>query len=107
MNRLYVYNTGAYAKERLLGILASDRMSCNPDFIEDVKEAIKTLTGKYEILCDGDVDIQIKERILIAKVPLHKIKLTQDDKDHLYKQNKRGYDNYEAEKEESPKLKSV
>ena len=41
MNKIYLYNTGSYAKERLISMLASDRIGCNPDFLDDMKHTIK------------------------------------------------------------------
>lgn len=40
-NKVYLYNTGSYARERLMSMLASDRIGCNPNFIDGLKATIK------------------------------------------------------------------
>ena len=40
-NRVYLYNTGSYARERLVTMLASDRIGCNPDFIDGLRHTIE------------------------------------------------------------------
>ena len=47
MNKIYLYNTGSYAKERLISMLASDRIGCNPDFLDDMKHTIKQEIDRY------------------------------------------------------------
>lgn len=69
-NRVYLYNTGSYARERLVTMLASDRIGCNPDFINSLKNTIKNELEKYINLDESDIDIYVKERMLIAYIPI-------------------------------------
>ena len=65
MNKIYLYNTGSYAKERLISMLASDRIGCNPDFLDDMKHTIKQEIDRYINVKESDIDIQVKERMLV------------------------------------------
>lgn len=69
-NRVYLYNTGSYARERLVTMLASDRIGCNPDFINSLKNTIKNELEKYINIDESDIDIYVKERMLIAYIPI-------------------------------------
>ena len=68
MNKIYLYNTGSYAKERLISMLASDRIGCNPDFLDDMKHTIKQEIDRYINVKESDIDIQVKERMLVAYI---------------------------------------
>lgn len=107
MNKIYVYNSSAYAKERLLGILASDRIGCSPDFLEDMKSAIKNEIDKYAVVCESDIDIQIKEKVLVARIPLNSTKINNTFEYNIYTHTGRGSEKYESMEEESAELKSI
>ena len=103
-NRVYLYNTGSYARERLVTMLASDRIGCNPDFIDGLRHTIKNELERYLSVKESDIDIHVKEKMLIAYIPLAG---NQDDNTHEHKATRQGLVNYEAIEEGSAELKTV
>ena len=102
MNKIYLYNTGSYAKERLISMLASDRIGCNPDFLDDMKHTIKQEIDRYINVKESDIDIQVKERMLVAYIPLLSV-----DNEYTYRTTGRGSVNYELIQEGSTELKTI
>lgn len=99
MSRVYLYNTGSYAKERLNAILASDRIGCNPDFIDGLKLTLKHELDRYVDVSEGDIDIQVKERVLTAYIPLMSIHKREDN--GLHTAIGQGLDDYESDNDEN------
>lgn len=98
-NKVYLYNTGSYARERLMSMLASDRIGCNPNFIDGLKATIKKELERYISLNEKDIDIHIKEKMLIAYIPIGR----SDEQKTL----RQGSVNYEAIEEGSVELKTI
>lgn len=107
MNKIYLYNTGSYAKERLISMLASDRIGCNPDFLDDMKHTIKQEIDRYINVKESDIDIQVKERMLVAYIPLLSVDTEKKDNEYTYRTTGRGSVNYELIQEGSTELKTI
>lgn len=107
MNKIYLYNTGSYAKERLVSMLAADRIGCNPDFLDDMKRTIKSEIDRYVTVREADIDIQVKERMLVAYIPLVSGRLDDTDNSYTYRTTGQGSLNYEAIEEGPAELKTV
>lgn len=107
MNKIYLYNTGSYAKERLISMLASDRIGCNPDFLDDMKHTIKQEIDRYINVKESDIDIQVKERMLVAYIPLLSVDTEKKDNEYTYRTTGRGSVNYELIQEGSTELKTT
>ena len=107
MNKIYLYNTGSYAKERLISMLASDRIGCNPDFLDDMKHTIKQEIDRYINVKESDIDIQVKERMLVAYIPLLSVDTEKKDNEYTYRTIGRGSVNYELIQEGSTELKTI
>ena len=107
MNRIYLYNTGSYAKERLISILASDRIGCNPDFLDEMRYTIKTELERYINISEADIDIQVKEKMLIAYIPLESSDRKDINNKYTYIKTGQGSEDYEAIEEGSSELKTI
>lgn len=109
MSKVYLLGTGNYAKERLSAILASDRIGCDPDFISGMKATLKHEIDRYVDIRENDIDIQVKERMLIACIPLMCTRKHANDKDeNLHTTMGQGLNNYESSEEEGcTELKTV
>ena len=105
-NRIYLYNTGSYARERLVTMLATDRIGCNPDFIDGLKHTIKNELERYISLKESDIDIHVKEKMLIAYIPINGGKAG-DNNIQDYKTTGQGSVNYETIEERSAELKTI
>lgn len=106
-NRVYLYNTGSYARERLVTMLASDRIGCNPDFIDGLRHTIKNELERYLSVKESDIDIHVKEKMLIAYIPLAGSQDDNTDNRYEHKATSQGSVNYEAIEEGSAELKTV
>lgn len=107
MNKIYLYNTGSYAKERLVNMLAADRIGCNPDFLNDIRRTIKSEIDRYVTVRETDIDIQVKERMLVAYIPLVPGQMDDIDNSYTYRTTGQGLLNYEAIEEGPAELKTV
>ena len=107
MNRIYLYNTGSYAKERLISILASDRIGCNPDFLDEMRSTIKGELERYINIRETDIDIQVKEKMLVAYIPLEASDRKEINNKYTYIKTGQGSEDYEAIEERSSKLKTI
>lgn len=109
MNKVYLFGTGDYAKERLGAILASDRIGCKPGFIDDMKSTIRREVDRYIDVSESDIDIQVRERMLIAYIPLVKSASSfRNRTDCAHITTEQGTDNYEPIEEEGhAELKTV
>ena len=107
MNKIYLYNTGSYAKERLVNMLAADRIGCNPDFLNDIRRTIKSEIDRYVTVRETDIDIQVKERMLVAYIPLVPGQVDDIDNSYTYRTTGRGSVNYELIQEGSTELKTI
>ncbi len=105
-NRIYLYNTGSYARERLVTMLATDRIGCNPDFIDGLKHTIKNELERYISLKESDIDIHVKEKMLIAYIPINGGQAG-DNNIQDYKTTGQGSVNYETIEERSAELKTI
>lgn len=105
-NRIYLYNTGSYARERLVTMLATDRIGCNPDFIDGLKHTIKNELERYISLKESDIDIHVKEKMLIAYIPIN-VGQAGDNNIQDYKTTGQGSVNYETIEERSAELKTI
>ncbi len=105
-NRIYLYNTGSYARERLVTMLATDRIGCNPDFIDGLKHTIKNELERYISLKESDIDIHVKEKMLIAYIPINGGHAG-DNNIQDYKTTGQGSVNYETIEERSAELKTI
>lgn len=106
MNKIYLMGTGSYAKERLNVILASDRIGCSPDFIGTMKNSISRLMDRYTSVDESDIEIQVKERMLVAYVPLVNARKNNKDK-NVNTITEQGTDNYDSDEEGITELKTV
>ncbi len=106
-NRVYLYNTGSYARERLVTMLASDRIGCKPDFIDGLRHTIKNELERYLSVKESDIDIHVKEKMLIAYIPLAGSQDDNKDNRYEHKATRQGSVNYEAIEEGSAELKTV
>lgn len=109
MNKVYLLGTGDYAKERLSAILASDRIGCSPGFMDDMRRMLKKEVDRYIDVSESDIDIQVKERMLIAYIPLiSAAKGSARSAIHIQEKAEQGLDNYDSsEKEGFAELKTV
>lgn len=105
-NRIYLYNTGSYARERLVTMLATDRIGCNPDFIDGLKHTIKNELERYISLKESDIDIHVKEKMLIAYIPINGGQAG-DNNIQDNKTTGQGSVNYETIEERSAELKTI
>ena len=101
-SKLYMYNTSSYAKERLVNMLASDRIGCNPDFLDDMKHTIKQEIDRYVDVREADIDIKVKEKMLIAYIPLVNERICDTGRT-----TGQGSVNYEAMEERTTELKTI
>lgn len=85
MDKLFPYNTGAYAKERLVSLLARDRIGCNHMLLDNLKAAIINVVDEQKDMVLGDMDMQIRDTQLIIYMSLNSgriinyNKMTKDD----------------------------
>ncbi len=106
-NKVYLYNTGSYARERLVTMLASDRIGCNPDFVDGLKHTIKIELERYISLNESDIDIHVKEKMLIAYIPINGGQAGDVDNIQEHKTTGQGSVNYETIEERSAELKTI
>lgn len=107
MNSIYLYNTSSYAKERLMSILVSDRIGCNPEFLGEVRTTIKQKLDRYVDIKESDIDIQVKEKMLIAYVPLVGQKYKSQNTQFIYTSTEQEAVNYESNEKRSAELKTI
>jgi cell division topological specificity factor len=80
-------NSGDVAKDRLKLLLVSDRASCSPEIMEQIKNDIIQVIAKYMDIDAEGLDIQITQTesevnngtvpVLMANIPIRDIKHAQ------------------------------
>jgi len=75
------------AKDRLRMVLMHDRVNCNPDLLEMIKNDILAVLAKYVDIGDMDLDMQISQEmsetnepvsILSANIPIKNMRKRSD-----------------------------
>ena len=58
------------AKDRLRMVLMHDRVNCNPDLLEMIKNDIMVVLAKYVDISDMDLDMQISQEMSDTNEPM-------------------------------------